>query len=87
MLKTASAYKLDKRYGALTLLPGPTTFFGMVLLPYYMCVKDRRKLERCTLRFYKVMYLMVSMLISVIFLAFNLLMAPFAYFKTCYHKI
>ena len=45
ILRIAPAYKLDKRYGAITALPAPLTIFTFLLLPYYLCVTEKDRLE------------------------------------------
>jgi len=56
-------------------------------MPYWLCVKDKDRLERFNSRFYAVMYAFVTIFTCVVFLAINLLLVPFAYLKTCWHKI
>eukprot|EP00353_Schmidingerella_taraikaensis_P005126 CAMPEP_0185586748 /NCGR_PEP_ID=MMETSP0434-20130131/45905_1 /TAXON_ID=626734 ORGANISM="Favella taraikaensis, Strain Fe Narragansett Bay" /NCGR_SAMPLE_ID=MMETSP0434 /ASSEMBLY_ACC=CAM_ASM_000379 /LENGTH=292 /DNA_ID=CAMNT_0028208111 /DNA_START=412 /DNA_END=1290 /DNA_ORIENTATION=- len=87
VLRTAPAYKLDKRYGFLTLLPGPMSLFCFMLIPYYACLKDRARLERFNQRVYKMVYFMLFLMLGTFFVAINLMLVPFAYLKTCLHKI
>mmetsp|Transcript_20153 Transcript_20153/g.27223 ORF Transcript_20153/g.27223 Transcript_20153/m.27223 type:complete len:505 (-) Transcript_20153:373-1887(-) len=87
ILKTAPSYKLDKRYGGLTILPGPAALISFMALPFYALVKDRDRLERFNKGFYFGFYGVVCLVISSIFLAINLLLVPFAYLKTCAHKV
>ena len=87
VIKAAPAYTQDKHYGALALLPAPFAAFSFLTLPYYFCVKDKTRLEKFTTRFNMIFYFFVSILISVIFMALNLILMPFAYLKTCYDKV
>ena len=56
-------------------------------MPFYLCVKDKARLEKFTKRFNSVFYFFVSILIIPVFLAINLIFLPFAYLKTIWHKI
>ena len=87
LIKAAPAYTQDKYYGALVFLPAPLSTISFFTLPYYLCVKDKARLEKFTTRFNMSFYFFVSVLISIIFMALNLILMPFAYLKTCYDKI
>ena len=50
------------------------------MIPFYMCIKDEKKLRRINGVFTKVMFAPVALLITVLFMALNLLLLPFAYF-------
>ena len=87
ILLIAPAYKLDKRYGAITALPTPLTIFTFILLPYYLCVNDKDRLESFNMKVYKTAYFFVSVVFGIIFVAINLILLPFGYLKTCWYKI
>ena len=87
VIKTAPAYKPDKHYGALAFTPAPFAVISFLTIPYYLCVKDKARLEKFTMSFNMTFYFFFSILTSTIFLAFNLILLPFAYLKTCVHKI
>ena len=44
IVKTVPAYKLDSYYGGLALLMPPFCLFTFFCMPYYLCVKDRKRL-------------------------------------------
>ena len=87
ILKTAPSYKLDKRYGGLTILSGPGALISFLAMPFYVFIKDRKRLESFNKGFYVGVYTIISLIISTIFLALSFICLPFAYLKTCAHKI
>lgn len=47
IIKVAPTYKLDKYYGGLSMLTPPFCLIGtFCLLPYYLSVHDKKRLER-----------------------------------------
>ena len=87
IIKSASVYKLDKYYGGIILLNTPLSVFSFLLLPYYALVKDKKRLETFNSRVYCSVYAIFVVFLAAIFLALNLIMMPFAFIKTCVHKI
>ena len=87
VIKTAPAYAPNKFYGPLALLPPPFCAISFLTLPFYLCVKDKARLEKFTKRFNMGFYFFVSIIISLVFVAINLVLLPFAYLKTIWHKI
>ena len=87
VMKTAPAYAPNKHYGPLALLPPPFCAISFLTLPYYLCVKDKARLEKFSRRFNMVAYFFISIIISLAFVVFNLVLLPFAYLKTIGHKI
>ena len=87
VIKTAPSYANHKHYGALAFLNAPLAVFSFLTIPYYLCVTDKKRLEKFTTRFNMGVYAFFSIPISVAFLVINLLLVPFAYLKTCWHKI
>ena len=87
VIKTAPSYASNKHYGALAFLCAPFATFAFFTIPYYLCVKDKERLERFTTRFNKGIYAPLCFFTSIVFLVINLLLVPFAYVKTCWHKI
>ena len=87
VLRAAPAYAQDKHYGALAFLPAPFAVISFLTIPYYLCVRDKKRLETFTRRFNIGLYFFFNLIMSVIFIAVNLLLVPFAYLKTCWHKI
>ena len=87
IVKTVPAYKLDNYYGGMVFLMYPFNIITFFLMPYWICVKDRKKLKAFNDGVYGVAYFFVTIIISAVFIAFNLVMLPFAYLKTCVHKV
>ena len=87
VLSIFPSYKLDKCYGGLIAFCYPYSMFGFLTLPFYCCIKDKKRLQRMTKTIYYSIYTPFLIIISVIFLAFNLIMMPFAFLKTLIHKI
>lgn len=56
-------------------------------MPYYLCVKDRTRLAAFNKAFYMGVYSVISLVISALFLSISLICVPFAYLKTCAHKV
>ena len=87
VLRAAPAYAQEKHYGALALLPAPFAVISFLTIPYYLCVSDKARLQRFTKRFNVGIYFFLCLITSSIFIALNIIMVPFAYLKTCYHKM
>lgn len=87
IIKSASSYQTDKYYGGLLLLTAPFSIIGFFLIPFYCCIKDKKRLERFNTRFYLFCHVCFYIPLSCIFVGLNLLMVPFAYLKTCIHKV
>ena len=87
IIRAAPAYKLDKYYGGLILTTNPFCILSFMLLPFYWFIKNKETLHSLNSRFYLVNYTLVAMPLGVIFFVVNLAMMPFAYLKTCVHKV
>ena len=87
VLRAAPAYAQEKHYGALALLPAPFALISFLTIPYYLCVSDKARLRKFTKRFNIGIYFFLCLIMSFFFIAFNMIMVPFAYLKTCFHKI
>ena len=44
VLSMFPSYKLDKHYGGLVSYTYPYSMFAFFLLPFYLCIKDKKKL-------------------------------------------
>ena len=87
IVKNVPAYKLDNYYGGMVFLMYPFNMITFLLTPYWLCVSDRKRLKAFNDNVYGVAYFFVTILISAVFIALNLVMLPFAYLKTCVHKV
>ena len=86
IIEAIPSYKNDKFYGGLISMTPPTNMFAYFLLPFYMCIKDKARLQRFNTRVCKVVYFPIGLTITAFFLASSLVMTPFAYFKVVIHK-
>ena len=87
IIRAMPAYKATKYYGGLMMSIPPFSIFAFLLLPVYMCVRDKKKLECLTNTMYMALYSVVALVLSIYYMIANLIMMPFAYLKTIAHKI
>lgn len=87
IIHAAPAYKLDKYYGGLILMMPPFCMITFILLPVYVFRKDRQHLAAFNKKVYQAAYFFIALVIGLVFFAVNLLLMPFAYLKTCWHKL
>ena len=83
IIKSAPSFKPEKQYGGLILTP-PFCLISFLVLPLYILIKDKRKLNSLNNGLYLIYYSLLSVPMSAVFLALNLLFLPFAYTKTCF---
>ena len=87
IVKSVSAYKPDKYYGGLILLNTPFNVLSTILLPFYVLIQDKKRLEILNLSVYRIVYAVIAVILVAIFMSINLAMMPFAFLKTFLHKI
>lgn len=87
IIKTQSSYMTNKYYGGLLVLNAPFSVISFCLLPFYCFIRDKKKLESFNTRFYLFMQGCFYVPLSAVFISLNLLMVPFAFLKTCVHKV
>ena len=80
-------YEDDERYGGLIVGTPPSSLFAIFMIPFYWFVKDEKKLKRINDYFTKGMFLPVSIIITLGFMAINILLLPFAYVVAIKKKI
>jgi len=81
----ANTYKHDSYYGGLISATPPFNFFMIFLLPFYL-KKPNEVLRTTNLMVMKIVYFPLFFFQFFIFGLVNLVMMPFAYFKTLIHK-
>ena len=86
IIETAPSFKPEKQYGGLILTP-PFCLISFLVLPFYIWIQDKKKLEKLNRGLYLIYYTVLSIPMSVVFMASNLLLTPFAYIKTCIQKV
>ena len=87
ILEAMPSYKNNKYYGGLICMIPPINMLAYVLLPFYLGIKNKAKLEKFNKAVCMVLYFPIGLVVSAFFLAASLLMVPFAYFKVVVHKI
>ena len=88
VIGAAPSFKPDKKYGGLIILNLPfLSIISFLLIPFYVCIKDNVKLEKINNLVYLFFYSLLSLPLSALFLALNLIMMPLAYVKICAHKV
>ena len=85
IVRHAPAYTVDKVYGSLLTVP-PFAFISTLTLPYYFCVKDKKRLKKFNSRMIQLYYSIIFIMLALGFIVVNLLLIPFAYLKTSWHK-
>ena len=58
-----------------------------LMIPFYLCVKDEDRLKYVNDIFTKVIFAPVAIFLTVLFLAFSMLLLPFAYLSAIVKKI
>lgn len=80
-------YEDDLRYGSLVVGTIPFNSLAFLMVPFFCCIKDENRLrylnDICT----KVMFAPIALLLTVAFIALNLLLLPFAYLLALYRKL
>ena len=87
IIKMASCYKLDKYYGGLVLHVPPFSIFSFIMIPFYLCISDKSTLASMNKGFYICSAVTLYIPLSVIFIAINILLMPFAYLMTIIQKL
>ena len=65
----------------------PFNALAIFLVPYYMCVSDERKLRYVNNIFTIVQFVPVALVLTLVFMAGNLVLLPFAYLGAIFKKI
>ena len=86
IINSAPSFKPEKQYGGLILTP-PFCLLSFLVLPFYIMIEDKKKLETLNKGIYLIYYTALSIPMSVVFMALNLLLMPLAYIKTCIQKV
>ena len=60
---------------------------AILLIPFYCCIKDERRLIAINERFSKAVFAPIALILTLVFACMNLLLVPFAYLKAIYIKI
>ena len=87
IIREMPKYKYNKHYGTLTMVPFITSWLNLFTMPAFLCVKERGTLASLNNVVFCINYLPVSIVVLAVFMAVNLILLPFAYFKTVAHKI
>ena len=68
------------------MFPFAFSFLGFFLIPFLLTIEDDEVLQSINTCTFYIVYSMVLMVTMPVFVAVNLLLAPFAYLKTVVHK-
>ena len=80
-------YEDDIQYGGLIVGIPPFNMLAVLMIPFYLCVKDENRLKYVNDVFTKVIFAPVAVLLTVIFLALSLICLPFAYLSAIVKKV
>lgn len=80
-------YEDDPRYGGLIVGTPPFNVFAILMIPFYVLVKDEQKLIRVNDIFTKAMFAPIAIMITALFMAINLVLLPFAYVAAIIKKV
>ena len=80
-------YEDDDRYGGLIVGTPPFNMLSIIMIPFYMLVKDESKLRNANDLLVKVMFAPIALCILALFMVLNLVYLPFAYLTAIYKKI
>lgn len=65
----------------------PFNIVAILMVPYYLLVKDEDRLQKTNDTFTKVLFLPIALLVTLVFIAGNLMLVPFAYLVATVKKI
>ena len=80
-------YEDDSRYGGLIVTMPPFNVLAIFMVPFYVLIKDEKKLRKLNDQFTQVMFAPSALIITLVFAVSNLLLVPFAYFGALYKKL
>ena len=86
VISRINIYEDDEYYGGLIVGTPPFNVLAIFMIPVYMCVKDKKKLKRINDVFTKLIFFPTALAITAFFIAFNLVLIPFAYLTTVFKK-
>jgi len=82
------AYEYDNRWGVLILVPPPLNLFILPLVLIFWCLDiNSDRVQVINEVFVKVAYFPVAIILTVVFMAANLLLIPLACFNVLFYKI
>ena len=80
-------YEDDSRFGGLIVGTPPFNILAFFMIPFYCCVKDEKTLRWGNDLFTRMMFAPLAILITLAFMAINLVLLPFAYLSAIVQKI
>ena len=80
-------YEDDERYGGLIIGSPPFNVFAVFLVPFFICLKDEKRIRAINESFTKFIYAPIALIDTCIFAIFSLIMVPFAYLNAIYIKL
>jgi len=80
-------YEDDMRYGGLIVAAPPLNLLAVVMVPFYLFIKDDKKLRQVNEAYTKFAFLPLALILTLIFMALNLVSLPFAYIFAIMKKV
>ena len=80
-------YEDNPMYGGLIIGTPPFNLLAIFMIPFYLCVKDKKKLKQMNDLFTKLMFAPIALTVTALFMILNIMLLPFAYFAAIVKKI
>ena len=80
-------YEDDSRYGGLIVGTPPFNILALLMIPFYILVKNEERLVKVNDVFTKAMFFPIALSFTAMIIAVNLLLLPLAYFAAIWKKI
>lgn len=80
-------YKYDSLYGGLIVGPPPSNVLAIFMIPFYIFVKDKKRLRHANENFTRVQFLPLAFIITGVFMIVNIALIPFAYLAAIFKKL
>ena len=79
-------YEDDRKYGSLIVSSPPFNVLAIILVPIFLCLRDENKIRRINNFFAKLSFVPLALFLTIVFMAMNLIMLPFAYLMAIFWK-
>ena len=80
-------YEDDMRYGGLIVAAPPLNLLAVVMIPFYLFIKDDRRLRQVNDAYTKFSFLPLALFLTLIFMVLNLVSLPFAFIVAIMKKV
>ena len=79
-------YEDDRKYGSLIVSSPPFNVLAIILVPIFLCLRDENKIRKINNFFAKLSFVPLALVLTIVFMAMNLIMLPFAYLMAIFWK-